>query len=228
MTSAEAVGLRLQDRLRAAVDDLLLGGTNPWELDEAMVEHGFAMGPNEAQDLVGLDVAYNRRKTQPRDPKRRYVLISDRMVQEGRLGRKVGVGWYRYPGGGGKVIDPLVEDLCREEAHFARVTRRDFTDAEICERLVLAMIHEAAALLGEGVKANQIDAVSPAYLGTSQAQGGLIQIADRLGPKAVMAKLQDLANQSAVDWTPGHLVTHCAAKGISFADFSGSGSRGNH
>ncbi len=226
--SLQAIGLRLQDRLRVAVDDLLLDGTNPWELDEAMVAYGFAMGPNEAQDLVGLDVAYARRKAKLRDPHRRYVLISDRMVQEGRLGRKVGVGWYRYPGRGGKVIDPLVEDLCREEAHFACVERRDFTDAEICERLVLAMIHEAAELMNEGVGSARIDAVSGEYLGTSQAQRGLIQIADRLGPEAVLARLQDLAKESLADWSPGHVVTHCAAKGLLFAEFSGSGSRENH
>ena len=195
------IGLRLQDRLRLAVDDLLLDGANPWELDEAMVAYGFSMGPNEAQDLVGLDVAYARRKTKVRDPQRRYVLISDRMVQEGRLGRKVGVGWYRYPGGGGKVIDPLVEDLCREEAHFARVERRDFTDAEICERIVLAMIHEACEILGEGQgSVAQINALSEVYLGMSPAQGGLMRMADQIGAEVILTGFKVLAQADPVTW----------------------------
>ena len=85
------------------------------------------MGPHEAQDLVGTEVAYADRRRRGDNSQ----LIADRMVEEGRLGKKVGVGWYRYPGGGGAVIDPLVEDLIREEAHFARVEQRNFRDAEI-------------------------------------------------------------------------------------------------
>ena len=61
----------------------------PWDVDEAMVSFGYAMGPYEAQDLSGLDIAYANRRRQDanRDPNRRYIPISDRMVDEGRLGK---------------------------------------------------------------------------------------------------------------------------------------------
>jgi len=119
------IGNRILARYREAADTILMDGSTPWDVDEAMVNFGYAMGPYEAQDLSGLDIAYanRRRKDATRDPNRRYVPISDRMVDEGRLGKKVGVGWYRYPGGKGRVDDPLIEDLIREEAHFAKVTR---------------------------------------------------------------------------------------------------------
>ncbi|MFK5997198.1 MAG: 3-hydroxyacyl-CoA dehydrogenase family protein [Rhodobacterales bacterium] len=73
-----------------------------------------------------MDIAYTNRQRQnaTRDPARRYIPIADRMVEEGRLGKKSGVGWYRYPGGGGAVIDPLLEDMIIEESYFAKVSRR--------------------------------------------------------------------------------------------------------
>ncbi|MGR3564587.1 MAG: 3-hydroxyacyl-CoA dehydrogenase family protein [Heliomarina sp.] len=111
----------------ASLEYLQMRGAVPHEIDEALVAEGFAMGPHEAQDLVGTEVAYADRRRRGDDSQ----LIADRMVEEGRLGKKVGVGWYRYPGGGGAVIDPLVEDLIREEAHFARVEQRSFSEAEI-------------------------------------------------------------------------------------------------
>jgi 3-hydroxyacyl-CoA dehydrogenase len=93
------IGNRILARYREAADTMMMDGSNPWEVDEAMVGFGYAMGPYAAQDLSGLDIAHaNRRRLDAtRDPSRRYIPIADRMVQEGRLGRKVGVGWYRYP-----------------------------------------------------------------------------------------------------------------------------------
>jgi len=95
------IGNRILARYREAADMLLMDGTNPWELDEAMVEFGYAMGPYEAQDLSGLDIAYANRQRQKhtRDPNRRYIPISDRMVEEGRLGKKNGCRLVSLSGG---------------------------------------------------------------------------------------------------------------------------------
>ncbi|MEP3629558.1 MAG: 3-hydroxyacyl-CoA dehydrogenase family protein, partial [Hyphomicrobiales bacterium] len=110
------VASRLSATLYETLDSLLLEGALPYEIDEALTKFGFQIGPYEAQDLTGLDGPFYERKQA-----NKTLLISDRMAQEGRLGKKVGVGWYRYPGGGGAVIDPLLEDLIVEEAHFAKI-----------------------------------------------------------------------------------------------------------
>jgi 3-hydroxyacyl-CoA dehydrogenase len=109
-------------------EDLMWHHTNPWELDEALEAFGYATGPCAAQDLLGLDTVLAR---QPQ----RACPILPRMVAEGRHGKKTGVGYYRYPGGGGAVIDPLIEDLIREEAWFAKVERGELTDAELVARM---------------------------------------------------------------------------------------------
>jgi 3-hydroxyacyl-CoA dehydrogenase len=214
------IGNRILARYREAADTLLMDGTNPWELDEAMVDFGYAMGPYEAQDLSGLDIAYANRRRQDatRDKNRRYIPIADRMVNEGRLGRKIGAGWYRYPGGGGKVVDPLIEDLVLEEARFAGVTRREFSADEIRRRLLLAMINEACGILHEGIAASatDIDLVTVFGYGFPRWRGGLMHYADTLGPAAVLSDLQALSEEDAVAWRPSPMIEDCAAASIPF------------
>ncbi len=180
------IGNRILARYREEADTLLMDGTTPWDIDAAMVAFGYAMGPYQAQDLSGLDIAYANRQRQKatRDPARRYIPIADRMVEEGRLGKKSGVGWYRYPGGGGAVIDPLLEDMIIEESYFAKVYRREFTADEIRSRLLRAMIDEANQLLKEGIAqtASDIDLVTVNGYGFPRWRGGLMYYAEQLKP----------------------------------------------
>lgn len=216
------IGNRILARYREAADTVMMDGSNPWEIDEAMVEFGYAMGPYEQQDLAGLDIAFANRRRQDatRDPNRRYIPIGDRMVNEGRLGKKAGVGWYRYPGGGGKVVDPLIEDLVREEAHFAEVSRVEYRPEEIRERLLLAMVNEAAAILEEGIAASSadIDLVTVAGYGFPRWRGGLMHYADSVGPAAVLARLEELAKEDPLVWAPSPLIVRLAKEGKRFAD----------
>ena len=219
------IGNRILARYREAAETLLIDGSTPWEIDEAMVEFGYAMGIHETQDLSGLDIAHANRRRQDatRDPNRRYIAIGDRMVAEGRLGRKTGVGWYRYPGGGGKVVDPLVEDLVREEAHFAGVTRTDYDADTIRHRLLLAMINEAASILDEGIarRAADIDLVTVSGYGFPRWRGGLMFYADTLGVPAIFEGLQALAAEDPLVWCPSPLIERLAASGKGFASVSG-------
>ena len=98
------IGNRILARYREAADTLLIDGCTPWDIDAAMVDFGYAMGPYEAQDLSGLDIAHanRRRQDDTRNSARRYIPIADHVVAAGRLGRKTGAGWYQYPVNGSK------------------------------------------------------------------------------------------------------------------------------
>ncbi|WP_299083295.1 FAD-dependent oxidoreductase [uncultured Ruegeria sp.] len=221
------IGNRILARYREAADTVLLEGAAPWEVDEAMVEFGYAMGPYEAQDLSGLDIAHANRRRQDatRDPNRRYIPIADRMVELGKLGKKTGAGWYRYPGGAGKVEDPIVADLAIEEAHLAKVERREFTAEEIRERLLIAMINEAADILDEGIAASaaDIDLVTVFGYGFPRWRGGLLAYADTLGASKILEKLKSFAQEDPLVWTPSPSVIKCAQEGSSFAQLFGKG-----
>lgn len=142
MTQA-AVTATVQDAFWRAAETLMFYHTNPWELDEALTDWGYDMGPCEAQDLLGLEQVLARGAA-------RNVPILPRMVAEGRMGKSGGVGYYRYPGGGGAVIDPLIEDLILEEAWFAKVTRSEVSDAELIEKMHGELCTCCANLLASG------------------------------------------------------------------------------
>lgn len=201
------IGNRILVRYREIADMILMDGGLPWEVDEAMVEFGYPMGPYEAQDLAGLDIAHAQRQRQAatRNRERRYIPIGDRMVAEGRLGKKTGVGWYRYPGNGGAVVDPLLEDLIVEEARFANVERRRFSKDEIRRRLLAAMINEAADILHEGIAASagDIDLVTVHGYGFPRWRGGLMHFAQDYGLRNVVADIQSFAHDDPVVWRPG-------------------------
>ena len=148
MTRDDAV-VTLQNAFWLAGEHLLYYYTNPWELDEALCDWGYTMGPCEAQDLVGLE------KVLARVPDRN-VPILPRMVAEGRMGKGGGVGYYRYPGGGGAVIDPLIEDLILEEAWFGKVTRAELSDAALVAHMNAAVIEAVRAAGLAGLTQNEL------------------------------------------------------------------------
>lgn len=196
-----------------AADGVMMDASNPWEIDEALEDFGFAMGPFEMQDLIGLDLIEQARAARAPDPARRQVPITARALAEGRIGKKGSVGWYRYPGGGGKVVDPLVEDLAREEAYFARHPRRDMTDDEIRDRLLLSLLSEAVASLDTGAATPaEIDAISTATLHFPAAKSGLLAWADSLGAPALLARFK------ALDLTPPAGMQTRAETGARFTD----------
>jgi 3-hydroxyacyl-CoA dehydrogenase len=208
------VSERLQMRMLEAADTLLMDGATPWEVDEALEDFGYRMGQYEAQDLIGTDVAYTIRKRTVLRPGRRYIPIADRAVEEGRLGKKASVGWYRYPGGEGKVIDPLVEDLCREEAHFAGVTSRQFSDDDLRERQLLALINEAAWAVGQGCSASVVDLLTVQALGFPADLGGVMYFADLLGAEAICDALEALAQEDPFAWAIAPVLQDAAKAGL--------------
>lgn len=204
VTPAEIAAQRILTRCYEAADMILLHGGIPWDIDETMVDFGFPIGPYQAQDLAGLDIGYARRKASraSRDPARRYVTISDRMVEEGRIGKKGGVGWYRYPGGGGAVEDPLVEDLVAEESWFAKVSRRRFGREEILRRLLAAMIDEAAQIVAGGsLSCEELDRLSVERCGFPAKHGGLLHHASAYGFDLIIAELAAFSADDCFMWS---------------------------
>lgn len=147
----DLIATTLQDAFWLRGEHLLMHHTNPWELDEALTAWGYAVGPCEAQDLIGLEPVLIRQPARP-------VPILPRMVAEGRMGKIGGVGYYRYPGGGGAVIDPLIEDLIREEAWFAKVARVECADDFLVEQMNDALNGAVRTLMTHGCSREDMEA----------------------------------------------------------------------
>ncbi len=217
------IGNRILARYREAADSLLLEGALPWEVDQAMVSFGYPMGPYEAQDVSGLDIAYANRRRQDatRDPDRRYVSIADKMVESDRLGRKFGLGWYQYPNSAQKHIDRQVEALILAESRRMGVSRVEYSQSEIQDRLLSAMINEAADILKEGIAhcAADIDLVTIFGYGFPRWRGGLMHYADFIGVDQILARLERLQNEDPVAWAPSSVLYRCVAENQSIADY---------
>ncbi|WP_299702000.1 3-hydroxyacyl-CoA dehydrogenase family protein [uncultured Tateyamaria sp.] len=136
----------LQDAFWRVCERLMYRHTTPWELDEALVAWGYGLGPCEAQDLIGLDVVLRVRDGVDVTP------VLPRMVAEGRIGKRFGWGYYRYPGGGGAVIDPLIEDLICEEAWLAKVSRTELAGDVLVTRLHEEMREELRGNIDAAVR----------------------------------------------------------------------------
>ena len=114
-----------------------------------------------------------------------------------RLGRKSGYGWYQYSVSGEKQIDPQTEELIIAESKRAGISRVGYPQNEIRERLLSAMINEAADILQEGIaqSASDVDLVTVFGYGFPRWRGGLLHYADSIGIKQVLSKLEELQKE---------------------------------
>ena len=83
------------------------GVTTVEDIDKGMrLGFGRPMGPFETADMAGLDIGYNAMLAvyrETRDPKFHPPMLLQRKVKLGQLGRKTGIGWYRYDADGKKI-----------------------------------------------------------------------------------------------------------------------------
>ncbi|GGG13987.1 3-hydroxyacyl-CoA dehydrogenase [Rhizobium wenxiniae] len=218
------IGNRILARYRQAADILLLEGATPYQIDEAMRAFGMAMGPYEAQDMSGLDIAYANRKRQNLRKRTdvRYVPIADRLVENHkRLGRKSEAGWYDYEGGK-PAQSPTVIALLERASHEARVERRAFRLCDIQERTMIAMIAEAASILEEGIaeRSEDIDLVLMHGYGFPRWRGGLLHYADTIGSKKLLARMEELSAQDPISWPIPDIIGRLASSNSSFSGIS--------
>lgn len=153
-------GNRVFSAYRYQCELLVEEGAEPRQVDEALRDLGFTMGPFAVADMSGLDVAWRarRRRDAGRDPRERYPDVADRLVEKGRLGQKTGAGWYRYPDGTRTPHDdPEVARIIAKSRADKGITARPIGPGEIGERVLTAMANEAALLLAEGIAARPGD-----------------------------------------------------------------------
>lgn len=170
------IGNRIYAAYRTACEFMLEDGALPHEVDAALEEFGFAMGPFAVADMSGLDIAWNMRqqKAVDRNPADRYVQIPDRLCQVGRFGRKTGMGYYRYDKAGKHFRDSDVEALIIAASDEKGITRGLFLSQDIQMRALAAIVNEAALVVEEGValRASDIDVVLVNGYGFPRWTGG--------------------------------------------------------
>jgi 3-hydroxyacyl-CoA dehydrogenase len=201
---------------------MLEEGALPQQIDAALVDFGFAMGPLAVGDLAGLDIGWRNAtlRRQLRELGGRDCDLLDQLVAANRLGQKTGAGWYRYEEGTRTALpDPAVEALLVAHSQARGIVRHTLPPAEIVERCLLGMINEAAQILEEGVveRASDIDVVWLTGYGFPRYRGGPLFYADRLGLPRVVERIEALGERfGAAYWTPAPALVRMAAAGRGF------------
>jgi len=179
------------------------GAASAEEIDGAVKELGFPMGPLELTDMVGIDIsihtfpilheAYGDRFPVP--------LILRKLYDAGRCGAKTRKGIFSN----GKVdaeLLKIVDEVKRETG----VEGTPFS----AERLVLRQVNEAIYCLQEGVaSAEEIDRAM--VLGTGfpcdkTGVGGPLHWADQMGLDKVLEKLEFFKKSLGPRFMPHHLL----------------------
>ncbi|MFW6369162.1 MAG: fatty acid oxidation complex subunit alpha FadJ, partial [Myxococcota bacterium] len=168
---------------------MLSEGASIEDLDNAMMDWGFPVGPIVLLDEVGIDVAqkvagimhdaFGDRIQAPG--------LMDSLIEDGRKGRKTEKGFYRYENGKKAGPDHSVYEVLGQ-----RRERMPFPKEEIQQRLGLAMINEAALCLQDGVLRSARDGDIGAIfgLGFPPFRGGPFMYVDRVGASEVVRRLE--------------------------------------
>lgn len=168
---------------------LLTEGAGEDAIDKAATKFGMPMGPIALADLVGLDTACYAGHVMRRAYPDRVVEtpILDELVKAGRLGQKSGAGFRKFDVKGKPSPDPALGAALDKHRAGARVP----DEAEITDRLFLAMLLEATRVLEEGIvrEPSDVDMGLIYGIGFPPFRGGILRWADTEGAARVVEKL---------------------------------------
>ena len=193
---------------------LLVEGADIAAVDAALRQYGFPVGPFQLLDEVGIDVgskvahilhaAFGERMKPPAS--------MEVALQDGRLGRKVRKGFYRYDVKG-KEVDTTV---------YANVpggaTRVSLDPDELQERPVLLFLNEAVRCLEEGIlrSARDGDVGAVFGLGFPPFRGGPFRTIDAAGAEHIVKRLRYWQQKQGARFEAAPRLMQMAERGARF------------
>ncbi|HLU40083.1 MAG TPA: 3-hydroxyacyl-CoA dehydrogenase NAD-binding domain-containing protein [Planctomycetota bacterium] len=181
------LGPYLDEAVRLFVD-----GADPLQVDRALREFGMPMGPFALLDEVGFDIAAHAAASlhAAYGPRMTPSEGLAGMIAAGRMGKKSGHGFYRHDRTGR--ARPQISEL--NHFHQKGTAARALSAVEIVDRLVLAMVNEAARCLEEGVvaSAQELDLAMVFGTGFAPFRGGPLRYADSVGIAEVVRRLEGI------------------------------------
>ncbi len=218
------IGNRMIEQYSRQAGFLLEEGCTPQQVDKAVEKFGFAMGPFRMGDMAGNDIGWAIRKRRAVEKASlKYSKTADLLCEMGRFGQKTSAGWYDYQAGKRDAItSEAVNSMIEQHRAAMGITPRKISDDEIVQRLVFAMVNEAAYILEEGIasKSSDIDMVYITGYGFPIYRGGPMHFANEFGLFNVVQAMNRFAQNPLDDqafWTPAPLLAKLAAAGKRFS-----------
>ena len=198
--------------LNEAVMVLQEGAASAPEIDAAMREWGFPMGPFTLCDTLGLDVCASVGLTlyDSYGPRMAPARLWQKVVESGRYGVKSKAGFYAYGEEGGADVDETVRKMIADTQKETGVSGTEFS----VERLIYPMVNEAVICLQEHVSsASDMDISMLAGIGFPQDQGGVLKYADTVGLDVVLEGLKRYAQELGPRFWPAPMLKRMVTAG---------------
>jgi 3-hydroxyacyl-CoA dehydrogenase/enoyl-CoA hydratase/3-hydroxybutyryl-CoA epimerase len=183
----------------------LAEGVTIEDADRSMQAFGLPMGPFSLMDEIGLDTGQHAAAVLEGAFGKRIgaaTPILQAIVAGGRLGKKNGKGFYKYKHGKRTRPDAAVPKLAGAAAPLQLPVET------LQERMVLAMVNEAAICLEDGVvrEPRDVDVAMVYGTGFPPFRGGLLRYADSIGPAVLVDRLSRLADAHGERFRPAGLL----------------------
>ncbi|WP_340105118.1 fatty acid oxidation complex subunit alpha FadJ [Rhodohalobacter sp. 8-1] len=196
---------------------MLEEGVSVEQLDKAMKQFGFPVGPVALLDEVGIDVGAHVAGVLSDTFEARGAKTSkkaDELEEHGYKGRKNKKGFYTYE-------DDKKKDVNQEiYQYFGGQKRKKFKEIEIQQRLSLVMVNEAVHCLADDILKNPADGDLGAILGLGFPPflGGPFRYIDREGADAIVERMQILQTELGDRFKPADLLKDHADSQTTFYD----------
>lgn len=171
-----------------AFSSLVNEGADFRQIDRVMEEFGWPMGPAYLLDVVGIDTAVHAQAVMAAGFERMQLPFQsaiDKLFAQGDLGQKSGRGFYSYSadanGRPQRSENPDIDALIASCSQ----ARREFSDEEIRDRLLLALCLETVRCVEDGIVDSAIEADMGLILGLGfpRFRGGALRHVDKIGSK---------------------------------------------
>ncbi|HTQ12952.1 MAG TPA: 3-hydroxyacyl-CoA dehydrogenase NAD-binding domain-containing protein [Rhizomicrobium sp.] len=205
------IGNRMLSQRQREAQKLVMEGAMPWDIDRALYDFGFPMGPFQMSDLAGLDIGWVKEKS-------KGETIRDRLCELDRRGQKTGKGYYDYDENRNNKPSPVTAEIIEEFRKKSGINSRTISQEEIVERCIYPMINEGAKILEEGkaIRASDIDIVWINGYGWPIYRGGPMFYGDTVGLDKVLARMKEWQSQMGDTFKPSALLEKMAAEGQKF------------
>ncbi len=185
------IGNRMLSKRQGPANDLLMEGASPAQIDDALTDFGFPMGPFQMGDLAGLDIGWHR--NMDREP----TNIREALCKAGRWGQKNGKGFYDYDERRNRTPSSEALAIIEDFRSRSNIVKRKVTAEEIIERCLYPMVNEGYLILEErkAQRASDIDVVwiygygwpiyrgGPMFWGDLEGAGKIVVALERHGVK---------------------------------------------
>ncbi|WP_409451088.1 fatty acid oxidation complex subunit alpha FadJ [Erwinia sp.] len=221
---ADSAGFYVNRILTPCINEALrclLEGEPIENIDEALMDFGFPVGPVQLLDEVGIDTGAHILPVLAEAWGERFQAPPslEAILNDNRKGRKNGRGFYRYgkKTGGKKQPDPTIYKLLN--VHPKAHLDKDL----IARRCVLMLLNEAARAFDEGVIrcARDGDIGAVFGIGFPPFSGGPFRYMDALGAGQIVAQLEQLSRTCGPRFAPCERLQKMAQTGETFYKTTG-------